>query len=141
MKMHIPFFVLALFAAPCAAQDYPQPWHWIVMAPDDQAGWKTQEGENAELTLNGNRFSASLDGGAILLKGSVHGARVVATETVVGTDASPMTFHGEWQRSRTRLTDASNGWGSDRISLTAPGGFYIDLFRHVRSGEPPGKSP
>jgi hypothetical protein len=133
--------LLAVFgmAAPVAAQDYPQSWHWIVVTPNDQENWKSERGESGKIDVHGDSFSASLGDGDILLKGSVRNGHVIVVETLMGTDAAPMTFQGDWQRERTRLTDPSNGWGSDRISLYAPGGFYIGLFRHVRSGAPPEK--
>jgi hypothetical protein len=124
--------------APLFAKDYPLEWHWINVRPNDEAGWSVANG-TADVAFKGSTFNASLNGGTIILKGTISGNHVVATETVIDTDMSPFILRGNIQRSRTRLSDASSGWGSDRISLFSRGGFYLALFRKVRSGAPPGK--
>ncbi len=92
------------------------------------------------MTLRANHFSISLtkdhlSGSDVVLSGSIDGNDIRAREIQQGTDAAPITFRGKIAKTRTPLTSAAQGWGSDRIWLSTPGGFYVGLFRTVQ--EPP----
>jgi len=121
-------------------QERPLGWHWLILWPNGESNGTIDQG-TAEVRFQGRNFTASMNNGEILLKGTISGTQVSAIETVIGTDREPFVVHGDIQKVRTRLSDPSNGWGWDRISLAAPGGFYVSLFRKVRSGAAPGKTP
>jgi hypothetical protein len=104
-------------------------WHWIRVVPDDQKGWTTAQGD-APIEMKGERFRVTLDG--LRLVGSVTGNKVVATGVWLDTDANPEHYVGVLQRQRSTRADASNGWGSDRISLRA-GPTFVGLYRAVRA--------
>jgi hypothetical protein len=134
--------VLAMAALPveAMARDWPLDWHWIIVWPNAQTNWTVDQGI-AKVDIHGDKFTAVTKKGDFILKGSISGNRVTAVGTVIGTEVDPFTLHGDIQKVRTRLSDPSNGWGWDRISLTAPGGFYVGLNRAVRSAAAPGKIP
>jgi hypothetical protein len=130
---------LALIPAESMARDWPLDWNFIIVWPNAGTNWTVDQGI-ANVDLKGNKFTASTKNGDFVLKGRISGAHVTATGTAIGTEMDPLTLHGDIQRARTRLSDPSNGWGWDRISLTAPGGFYVGLNRKVRSGAAPGET-
>ena len=131
-----------------AMPEYPLEWHWIHVRPG--AGtepWAVQQSAAARVTFGADGFTAylfddnnknAIGDATIILRGHIIGHRVTAVETLVGTDTTPWTLHGSIVHGRTRLTDPSNGWGEDRISLVS-GAEFIGLTREVRSGAPPGK--
>jgi hypothetical protein len=132
--------------SPAMSQDFPLEWHWVHVMPrmaDEQ--WEVQNGIKADVNFTGQKFTARLfdspvsvsaNDPVLILEGRVRGKTVTAIETQPGTDAGRTIFTGTIVRDRTRLENASNGWGSDRISLTA-GNEFIGLSRAVRSGSPP----
>jgi hypothetical protein len=123
-----------------ADRDWPLEWHSMVIWPNADTNWTVDQG-GAQVDIQGNKFTASMQNGNFVLKGTISGKRVTTVATAIGTDMDPFILRGDIQRVRTRLTDPSNGWGWDRISLSAPGGFYVGLNRKVRSGAAPGETP
>ena len=129
---------ISLIPIRAVAQEWPLDWHWIIVRPNDQKNWTVDQG-TAKVELSRNGFMANTNDGSFVLKGTIVGWHVTATGTTIGTDMDPIVFHGDIQSVRTRLSDPSNGWGWDRISLTSRGGFYAGLYRRVRSGAAPAK--
>jgi hypothetical protein len=130
--------VAAIATSHASAQPtQPGKWRWIWVAPDYRTGWRTFEGY-ASVKQDGQRFEVTIDGVApdeqpsLRLVGTVIGTKITAIGTLLGTDASPERYVGSIQRERTKLTDPSNGWGSDRMVLRA-GPTFIGLYRDVRS--------
>jgi len=131
-----------------ATPEYPLEWHWVRVAPGAGAApWEVQQSAIARVTFRGDDFTAYLfdddnktatGEATFILKGHITSHQVTAVEEQVGTDARPWTLHGSIVRGRSRLSDPSNGWGEDRISLVS-GAEFIGLTRAVRSGAPPGK--
>jgi hypothetical protein len=111
-------------------------WHWVWVKPT-RNGWTAFEGD-APVSRTGSRFEVTLDGvsaaeqPSLKLDGTIVGARVSATGTQLGTDAYPEHYTGSIERARTKLTDPSNGWGFDRITLRA-GTTFVGLYRDVKS--------
>ena len=120
-------FSIAVLIASAQAKDAPQEWHWIIVWPNAQTHWDVSQGI-AKVEFKGNRFTATMDPGFVLA-GSISGKHVTAAAKSIGTEMDSFTMHGDIQRVR---TDPENRWGWDRISLNAPGGFYVGLNRRVR---------
>jgi len=144
--------VAAIFAAlpvmPAISQGFPLEWHWVRVTPTQRAmNWEIEQSAKAEMTFKGDNFTARLfadgdralgDQPDIILQGRIRGSHVTAIATRPDTDTGPLTMQGSITRARTLLKNPSNGWGEDRISLTA-GSEFIGLSRQVRRGAPPGK--
>jgi hypothetical protein len=133
---------IAAFAftiAPAQPAAHVSKWHWVWMMPTEEAnGWLIFQGD-ADVKFAGRSFDVVLDGDggpympSLHLSGAISGGNIEATGTMIGTDASPERYTGTVDRARTKLSDASNGWGSDRITFRA-GPTFIGLYRRVRSG-------
>jgi hypothetical protein len=93
---------------------------WVLPEPAPSKGWHVFQG-TASVNLVGVRLEATLDGvspnwqPSLHLQGSIVGRNVLATGTEIGTDAAPWHCSGTYAKVRTKLSDPSNGWGSDRI--------------------------
>jgi hypothetical protein len=121
-------------AAAANAEDAP--WHWTWVTPTEK-GWVTVEGD-AAVTLSANRFFAHLKPGApgyspdVRIEGRLANRKAEALVTLEGTDASPETYTGKFRSIRSKLSDPSHGWGSDRISLIA-GSSFLGFYREVQA--------
>jgi hypothetical protein len=113
-------------------------WHWVWLTPSGQ-GWDVIEGD-AVVVFAGQDFSTTLRGHSrdyeptLLVQGRVRDGRVEARVVQMGTDASPEQYIGEIKSTRTKLSDPSNGWGDDRISLRDRSSF-LGFYRSIRSEE------
>ncbi len=115
-------------------------WHWVWVRPNlPKGGWTTFQGE-ASVASKGSRFHVTLQGSSsdeeagLVLDGSITGKSVRATGIEPGTDAGTWHFVGTIDRTRTKLSDPSNGWGFDIISLHGSDEF-VGLYRDVRSAK------
>lgn len=138
---------LVFASGPVSAEQ--QNWKWLWVRPDEQEGWTTAKGETSvDLTrhridmtisarLSHEQPTLHLHGRVSGLNqvpqdGRVYSSRIIATGTLLNTDARPEAYVGTLQSLRTRRSDPSNGWGSDRITLQA-GSTFVTLYRRVRS--------
>jgi hypothetical protein len=136
--MRIASLLAALSIGICSAAEAVEPvWHWIWVVPsaDPKNGWSVFEGEtpvrfdgaNLDLTISTKGDDGSPE---LHVQGRVTGHNVHSTVTQLGTDASPERYVGSYSRVRTRLTDAAQGWGEDRIALRC-GPSFLSLYRRV----------
>jgi len=118
-------------------------WHWVWLTPSGQ-GWDVIEGD-AVIVFAGQNFSTTLKGhsrgyeATLLVQGRIRDGRVEASMVQMGTDASGEQYVGEMQSTRTKLSDPSNGWGDDRISLRDRSSF-LGFYRSIRAAEGQPKS-
>ena len=139
MRLIICAFLVALIgtASSAAADNTLWDWVWIVPSPDPLQGWDTFTGQsnvnfdgqslNATLKVDGNGVS-----GDVNLIGRITGRNATVTVIEIGTDAKPETYTGDYIFVRSKPTDPSNGWGSDRVSVRS-GSSYLALYRRVHS--------
>jgi len=116
------------------AADLNWHWIWITPAPDPTKGWTTFQGE-APVHFDGTNLDATVSGSGewepeLHIQGRVTGRFAHAVVTQLGTDASPRQYSGTYWKFRSKLLDASRGWGSDRIVLH-DGPNYLGLYRET----------
>jgi hypothetical protein len=129
----------ASLAGAASAEAPEKPWRWVWLAPDEQRGWVLLEGDAPLRRTGAQGFEVTLHGksGAwepeLRLRGTITGDRVAATGVQMGTDAAPQRWVGRIEQVRTKPSDPSHGWGSDRIVLHA-GANFVGLYRTVQTG-------
>lgn len=134
--LHAVLTAFLVASSPATADNAVWNWLWIVPSPDPSKGWVTFTGQ-AKVNFDGRLLDATLEGHGewdptLHVSGRVMGRRATVTVTQIGTDANPETYSGAYVAVRTRPTDASNGWGEDRVSVQN-GTSYLALYRAVRS--------
>lgn len=128
------FFVLLLLLLASSTSTWAEEkeWHWVRVAPGLGQGWDVLQG-TADVTFKGNEFATTLRNGAdndyreFAISGTIKGDEVVASEVRLETDANAQEYHGTIREERTSKSDASQGWGSDRIFLNS-GPYFIGLY-------------
>ena len=122
---------LALVVALLLPQQEVHPWRWFyaTSAPD---GWFIVQG-TASVRDSSGHFSAELkdeDDSTqvnITLDGTITGSRVTATVTQEDTDVDPFQASGRIES----YCPKGGRPGRQTITLTAPGGQIIGLFREI----------
>jgi hypothetical protein len=123
--------MLTLVAVPSSAE--PTVWEWF-RASSSGHGWFITQGK-ASVTINGSRFSATLNDGEtptfvrVTLRGSINNSAISARSVVEGTDLGPSTLNGRLRR----VCFGSDG--GREVLVLSDGIEVISLFRDIPKGQ------
>ena len=129
--------VSMLLASSALADTTNWQWVWVLPEPNPLIGWHVFQG-TASVNLAGAKFEVTLDGispnwePSLRLRGTIIGGNVAATGVEMGTDAAPWHCSGTYGKVRTKPSDPSKGFESDRISLKCDD-YFIGLYREIHS--------
>lgn len=131
--------VLAAMIMGCGQVSAEPGWRWVKVEPQDNhnpVSWVVTQGD-ADVAITGNHFHADLkledgpqisahviEGADLRLDGTLEHGKILATETIIGTDANPFKIHGV-------MTKSGSPFQTQRIVFSGDGTF-LGLTRLVQ---------